>query len=98
MENYLNEITPDMTRIVNDLLNRDFENATKDEIEVYAQWTRIHALHDSDIEEKREQRERRVQQRLEESKKQSEAAISALNALAELANAKLKAVENGKAQ
>lgn len=97
MENTLKDITPEMTLVVNDLIARDFEDATKEEIELYANWSRIHALHDSEVLERREMREVEIRQRMENSKREADAAIEALNALTELAQARLKAVENGQA-
>ena len=87
-----------MTRTVNSLIERDFENATKDEIEVYAEWTKLLALHSADREQKRKEREKIIEARIEESKQQADAAIEALNALTNLAVAKREAVENEQAK
>ena len=95
MENPLKEITPEMTRTVNELINRDFSDATVDEVKMYAEWVKIHALHDEEVEQRRKERNAIIRQRLEDSKKQTDASLEALNALTELANAKLRAVENG---
>ena len=97
MENYLKNITPEMTRTVNNLINRDFENATKEEIEIYAEWSKLFALKDSERQQRREQRDAVIAQRIENSRNESKAAVDALNALTELAKAKLAEVENGQA-
>lgn len=35
---YLANITPEMTNRVNELIDSDFENATREDIELYADW------------------------------------------------------------
>ena len=65
------------------------------EIEIYGEWNRLHALHDADLQQKAEVRERESAERRELYRQQAESAMNALDALADLAKAKLKAVENG---
>lgn len=95
-KSYLKEISPEMTRTVNDLVNRDFADATKEEIEAYTQFQVKLALHADEVEQIRTARNERIEQ----SKKDNEALVSAsmdaLKALERLAQAKLKAVENVK--
>ena len=93
--NYLKEISPDMTRTVNDLVNRDFENATKEEIEAYAQFQVKIALHADEVEQIRAARDEKIKQDKEDSASLVKASIDALNLLERLAQEKLKAVENG---
>lgn len=95
MENYLQGITPEMTKTVDKLISSNFEDATPEEIEIYGEWNRIHALHDADLQQKAEVRERESAERRELYRQQAESAMNALDALADLAKAKLKAVENG---
>lgn len=95
MENYMKQITPDMIRTVDDLKRREFKDATPEEIETYAQWSRINALQDAEFQHHREVRERESKARKESYEAQAKSAIDALNALADLAKAKLEAVENG---
>ena len=89
-------ITAEMTKTVDKLLATNFENATPEEIEAYAQWTKIHALNHELTTQKMELRKRESEQRQELFEQQAKAAQDALEALADLAKAKLKAVENGK--
>lgn len=95
MENYTKQITPEMVRIVDDLYARKFADATPEEIKVYAEWTRIHALQDAEFEQHARLREQESAQRMETFKEQADAAMNALNMLKEVAIAKLKAVEHG---
>lgn len=95
MKNYLHEITADMTKTVDDLKRRNFENATPDEIELYAKWSSIVAMQDAEIAEHSRIRREESEAAKEATLKESQAAVDALNALADLAREKLKAVKNG---
>lgn len=91
---YINEITPEMTQTVDKLKASNFEGATPEEIEIYANWSRLIALHDADLKEKSEIRKQESAQRMELNRQQAQSAIDALETLTALAYAKLKAVEN----
>ena len=93
MANYIKEITPEMTNTVNDLIKRDFENATKEEIEAYTQFHVYLALHADDREQKRAEREKRIEISRAATAAETKASIEALNALADLAKSKLETVE-----
>lgn len=95
MSGYIDAITPEMTATVDRLRAENFENATPEEIELYAEWTRIHALHHEEFLQNAELRKRESDERRELFRQQADSAMNALDALAELAKAKLKAVENG---
>lgn len=95
MSEYMENITPEMTHIVDKLRMSNFENATAEEIEVYAEWTKLHALHHEEFAQKAEERKAESDERRELFKQQAQSALNALDSLAELAKAKLKAVENG---
>lgn len=94
MRNYTKEITPEMVTTVNRLEKENFENATPDEIKVYGEWMRLNALQDAELQDARRIREEKHEQDLRLGQEQAEASLNALNALTELAQAKLKAVEN----
>lgn len=94
MRNYTKEITPEMVTTVNRLEKENFENATPDEIKVYGEWMRLNALQDAEFQDARRIREEKHEQDLRLGQEQAEASLNALNALTELAQAKLKAVEN----
>lgn len=95
MENYIKEITPEMTLAVNELKARNFADATPEEIELYAQWSSIQRLQQEEFELNRQTRITVSEARAKSIQDEKEAAINALNSLTELAQAKLKAVENG---
>ena len=95
--NYLHEFTPEMLQSVDALINRGFKDATPDEIELYAQWKSFQALHNDEMNSMRKNRDAMIQAQLEHDEAQAKSAIDALEALANLARAKLKAVENGQA-
>lgn len=95
MQNFMKEITPDMTRTVDDLKRRNFENATPEEIEIYAQWTQINAMQAREFQENARIRSEESAQRKAAFEKQANSALEALEILKDAALAKLKAVENG---
>jgi hypothetical protein len=95
MRNYTKEITPEMVKTVSRLEKENFENATPEDIRVYGEWMRLNALQDAEFQDARRMREEKHEQDLKLGQEQAEASLNALNALTELAQAKLKAVENG---
>lgn len=97
MEKYTKQITPEMTETVNRLLESGFKDATAEDIETYATWKSINALQDAVFADKRKEHEDIIKANIKASEELSTASMNALNALTELAKAKLKAVENGKA-
>ena len=95
MNNFIKEITPAMTETVDRLKRENFKDATPEEIEVYAEWSRIMALQSAEFESIRETRERESAERRENDAAQAKAAIDALEAQRDLALARLEAVKNG---
>lgn len=95
MNNFMKEITPAMTETVDRLKRENFKDATPDEIETYAEWSRIMALQSAEFESIRETRERELEERRKNNDAQAKAAIDALEAQKELALARLEAVKNG---
>ena len=95
MNNFMKEITPAMTETVDRLKRENFKDATPDEIEVYAEWSRIMALQSAEFENIRETRERELEERRKNNDAQAKAAIDALEAQRDLALARLEAVKNG---
>lgn len=95
MTNYLAQITPEMTQTVDRLLATNFEGATQEEIELYATYNTLIALHSNEVEERARIRNEEFQQRKELYRQQADSAINALDALASLAQAKLHAIEGG---
>lgn len=95
MNNFMKEITPEMTETVNRLKRENFKDATPDEVEIYAEWSRIMALQSAEFENIRETRERESEERRKNDAAQAKAAINALEAQRDLALARLEAVKNG---
>lgn len=95
MNNFMKEITSEMTETVNRLKRDNFKDATPEEIEVYAEWSRIMALQSAEFESIREMREQEMAERRENDAAQTKAAIDALEAQRDLALARLEAVKNG---
>lgn len=94
MENYLKQITPEMTKTVNDLKARNFADATIEEIELYAQWKLINALQSEEFAQHVKLREEESKRRKDSFDAQANAALDALNTLKDIALAKLKAVSD----
>lgn len=95
MNNFMKEITPEMTETVNRLKRENFKDATPDEIEIYAEWSKMMALQSAEFENIREARERESEERRKNDAAQAKAAINALEAQRDLALARLEAVKNG---
>ena len=95
MNNFMKEITSEMTETVNRLKRENFKDATPDEIETYAEWSRIMALQSAEFESIRETRNAELEERRKNNAAQAKAAIDALEAQRDLALARLEAVKNG---
>jgi len=95
MNNFIKDITSEMTETVNRLKRENFKDATPEEIEVYAEWSRIMALQSAEFENIRETRERELEERRKNDAAQTKAAIDALEAQRDLALARLEMVKNG---
>lgn len=94
MINYMKQVTPEMTAIVNDLKRRNFEGATPDEIETYANWKSIMTLQSDEMEQLRQKRQEETESRKKAIKEESDKAMNVLNELSDLAKARLKVFEN----
>ena len=95
MNNFMKEITPEMTETVNRLKRENFKDATPEDIETYAEWSRIMALQSAEFESIRKTRDREFEERRKNDEAQTKAAIDALEAQRDLALARLEAVKNG---
>ena len=91
------KITAEMTRTVDKLIATNFENATPEEIQMYSDFNVARAKHAEELQARREVLKQESDERNELIRQQAESAMNALDALTELAQAKLKAVENGQA-
>ena len=92
---YTSAITPEMTQTVDKLRATNFADATPEEIELYAEWTRLFALQEAEFEERKRLREQEADARMKQDQEKHEAAIDALTALTDLAKAKLRSVQDG---
>ena len=95
MNNFMKEITSEMTETVNRLKRENFKDATPEDIETYAEWSRIMALQSAEFESIRETRNAELEERRKNNAAQAKAAIDALEAQRDLALARLEAVKNG---
>lgn len=96
MNNYMHQITPEMVSVVDKLKATDFENATKEEIELYSKWVSINEMQKEEFDQHIKARQQEIEIARQQTEQQTKAAVTALEALTKLAEAKLKAVENGK--
>ena len=96
MNNFIKRVTPEMTATVDKLKNANFENATPEEIETYAEWSQIMALQSAEFESIRETREKEAAERRKNDADLTKAALGALEAQTNLALAKLEMLKNGK--
>lgn len=96
MGEYMAQITPEMVKTVEKLTHTNFDGATPEEIMQFSEYNRLMALHDADFQQRTETRRQESEERRALMREQSSSAINALDALADLARAKLKAVEDGR--
>lgn len=98
MNNYMSAITPDMTNTVNKLVASNFEGATADEIEVYAQWRVAIALQSDELEQVRRARDEQMRQDAAEGEQARTNARNLLDELARKAAERLERANNEQAQ
>ena len=94
---YIEDITPDVTRRVNELKASNFEGATPEDIELYAAWTAKMQMQSDYFEQQRRQRDEMHALKLENAIQDAQTSKEALEALRDAAYAKLEAVKNGQA-
>ena len=94
MGDYSKEITREMVELVDRLEHDNFENATPDEIREYAKFQTFIAMDREEFKNRHELRMKESAERRELNRQQAESAMNALDALAELAQAKLAAIES----
>lgn len=98
MNNYISVITPDMTNVVNKLVAGDFEGATADEIEIYAQWRVAIALQSDELERVRRKRDEQMAQDAARGETERIDARNLLNELAHQAAERLERANDEQAQ
>lgn len=91
----LEQFTEDEKARINALATNSVENITFDDMQLYARWQASNALADKRFQDEQAAQEAVTQARIEDSRNVANASIEALNAQADLARARLKAVENG---
>ena len=96
MLEYLKDITPEDTQRVSELRKSNFENATPEDIEFYAEWTaKVRMQEEAFVNREAEMREEQ-QIRREAFAQQAQTAQKAIEALRDAAIEKLELVRNGK--
>ena len=89
----LQDFSPAERETINGIFARNFENLTKDEAILYADWIRVKALTDEEMNLKREALQQKTQAAIELNRQESAKSLEALEALAEQAKAKLRLLE-----
>ena len=94
---YIGQITPEMTAKVNELKATDFEGATSEDIEIYAQWSALVKMQEDEFTQRRKQLNELHAAQLASVEENARTSTEALEALKDAALAKLEAVKNGQA-
>lgn len=97
MLEYLEGFTSEQFRRIEELQADNFEGATADDIELYAQWKAQNALQDEYFANREAEMRELQQQKAEAFALQAQTAQEAVEALKDAAIAKLELVKNGQA-
>ena len=97
MLEYLEDFTSKQFRRIEELQACNFEGATADDIELYADWKAQNALQDQYFANREAEMRELQQQRAEAFAQQAQTAGEAVDALKQAALAKLELVKNGQA-
>ena len=97
MLEYLEGFTAEQFRRIEEMQANDFEGATADDIELYANWKAQNALQDQYFANREAEMRELQQQRAEAFAEQAQTAGEAIEALKQAALAKLELVKNGQA-
>ena len=97
MLEYLKDFTSEQFRRIEEMQANDFEDATADDIELYAKWKTQNALQDQYFANREAEMRELQQQKAEAFAQQAQTAGEAIEALKEAALAKLELVKNGQA-
>lgn len=89
------KFTGEQTRKIDEMLKNNFENATAEDIELYATWKAERVKREIDFETKKEEMKNDYEMQKAILEKQSESAENALNDLVAGIFNRLKVVENG---
>lgn len=92
----LEQFTGEDTRKVQDLINRDFADATPEEIKLYAEWKTAHALQSVEFEAEIEGMKAKIEQQASNDAKLVDLAAGALKARSEAARLRLEKLKGGK--
>ena len=89
------KFTGEQTRKIDEMLKNNFEDATPEDIELYATWKAERVKREIDFETKKEEMKNEYEMQKAILEKQSESAEKALNDLVAGIFNRLKVVENG---
>lgn len=89
----LQDFSPVERETINGIYAKDFENLTKDEALLYAEWVKVKALVDEEMNLKREALQQKTEAAIELNRQESAKSLEALEAMAEQAKAKLRLLE-----
>lgn len=87
---YVSQITSEMVQTVDSLLQRNFADATAEEMALYTEWVRLNALQEDAFRQARQARQDDIDARLQGYLEEHETAMQALNDLADAARLKLE--------
>lgn len=91
---YVSQITPAMVQTVDSLLQRNFANATADEMTLYTEWVRLNALQDDVFQQAKAARQAEIDANIAAFSAEHDLAMQALNDLADAARLKLERLIN----
>lgn len=97
MRDTLEDFTEAERAIINDMHRREFADLTPDEAMLWGEWNAVLGKIDADIAARNAALNAKVQADIESHSATEQAAQDALKALADLARAKLRSIENGQA-
>lgn len=89
------EFTEQERMKIDDLIKRDFENATPDEVRLYAKWEAEKALRDEEFKARLQARADESKAKIAELKRNANSARDGLKALKAAAIARLEQIDNG---
>lgn len=95
MNEILAEFSGKDTRRIQEMMNSDFENATKEDIELYAKWITAHALIDENFENEKRIRQTEMEERIEALHERNEIVKESLRTRLETAKLRLERAKAG---
>lgn len=91
----LAEFSGEDTRRIQEMMNNGFENASKDDIELYGKWKAAHALTDERFQKEEEARKAELEERIEAMRERNEIVKDSLKTRLEAARLRLQRAKAG---